>query len=80
MSPGRIRPARDGRPGSDDLPAHEEPAAAADEPEPEDVPRRARPDEDSRLSDDEDVPGDDWPVFQKSATPYWTGAVTHAED
>jgi predicted PurR-regulated permease PerM len=65
---------------SDDLPAHEEPAAAADEPEPEDVPRRARPDEDSRLSDDEDVPGDDWPVFQKSATPYWTGAVTHAED
>jgi predicted PurR-regulated permease PerM len=52
----------------------------ADEPEPEDVPRRARPDDEARLSDDEDVPSDDWPVFQKSATPYWTGAVTHAED
>jgi AI-2 transport protein TqsA len=60
--------------------ADEESGALAEEPEPEDVPRRARPDEDARLSDVEDEPADDWPVFQKSATPYWTGAVTHAED
>jgi predicted PurR-regulated permease PerM len=57
-----------------------EPQAEDAEPEPEDVPRRARPDEDPRGSDDEVVPADDWPVFQKSATPYWTGAITHAED
>ena len=60
--------------------ADEESGALAEDPEPEDVPRRARPDEDARLSDGEDEPADDWPVFQKSATPYWTGAVTHAED
>jgi predicted PurR-regulated permease PerM len=57
-----------------------EPQAEDAEPEPEDVPRRARPDEDPRGSDDEVVPAVDWPVFQKSATPYWTGAITHAED
>jgi predicted PurR-regulated permease PerM len=57
-----------------------EPDAVAGEAEPEDVPRRARPDEDRRPSDDELGPEDDWPVFQKSATPYWTGVVSHSED
>jgi AI-2 transport protein TqsA len=62
-----------------------EPEAEDAEPEDEDaeqddVPRRARSDEDARVLDDEPVPADAGPVFQKSATPYWTGAVTHAED
>ncbi len=56
----------------------EEAAPWAEDTEPEDVPRRARSDEDARLLDDEPEPTDDWPVFQKSATPYWTGAV-HSE-
>jgi hypothetical protein len=31
------------------------------------------------VPDDEPVPSDVSPVFQKSATPYWTGAVTHED-
>jgi AI-2 transport protein TqsA len=58
----------------------EEAAPLTEDAEPEDVPRRARSDEDARVLDDEPVPSDAWPVFQKSATPYWTGAVTQAED
>ena len=58
----------------------EEAAPLTDDAQPEDVPRRARSDEDARVLDDEPVPSDAWPVFQKSATPYWTGAATHAED
>ncbi|HEX7396177.1 MAG TPA: AI-2E family transporter [Propionibacteriaceae bacterium] len=58
----------------------EEAAPLSDDAEPEDVPRRARSDEDARVLDDEPVPSDVSPVFQKSATPYWTGAATHAED
>jgi len=61
-------------------PETEDSEPLAEEAEPEDVPRRARSDEDARLLDDEVVRSDDWPVFQKSATPYWTGAVTHAQD
>lgn len=45
----------------------------------DDVPRRARAEADARLLDEADLP-DDYPVFQKSATPYWTGFTTHAED
>ena len=55
-------------------------AAESDEPEREDVPRRARTDEETQASDDEVEPLDDGPVFQKSATPYWTGVTTHVED
>jgi hypothetical protein len=55
-------------------------AAESDEPEREDVPRRARTDEEAQASDDEVEPLDDGPVFQKSATPYWTGVTTHVED
>jgi predicted PurR-regulated permease PerM len=55
-----------------------EPELQADDSE--DVPRRARTDEDARMIDDEDVPSEDLPVFQKSATPYWTGATSHLED
>src|SRR5450759_2301697 len=58
----------------------EEAAPLTDDAQPEDVPRRARSDEDARVLDDEPVPSDAWPVFQKSATPYWTGPATHAED
>jgi len=58
----------------------EEAAPLTEDAEPEDVPRRARSDENARALDDEPVPSDAGPVFQKSATPYWTGAVAHAED
>jgi hypothetical protein len=58
----------------------EEAAPLSEEAEPEDVPRRSRSDEDARVLDDEPIPSDAWPVFQKSATPYWTGPATHAED
>jgi predicted PurR-regulated permease PerM len=61
-------------------PLAEDAEPEAEVAEPEDVPRRARSDEDARLLDAEPVPADTGPVFQKSATPYWTGAVTHAED
>ncbi len=61
-------------------PEAEDSEPLAEEAEPEDVPRRARSDEDARVIDDEPVPSDNLPVFQKSATPYWTGAVTQAED
>jgi len=55
-------------------------AEPVEETEPEDVPRRARADADARVVDDEAADLDDLPLFQKSATPYWTGASTHAED
>ena len=73
----------------DDVPVADEPEpetptvetdAGTDDPDSEDRPRRARMDQDDRIGDDEGLPTDDWPVFQKSATPYWTGAVSHAED
>ena len=48
--------------------------------EPEDVPRRARLEADPRMLDEEPEAPDGSPVFQKSATPYWTGASRHAED
>ncbi len=47
--------------------------------EPEDLPRRARSDG-ARFEDDEPTLGDGQPVFQKSATPYWPGAMSHADD
>jgi hypothetical protein len=28
----------------------------------------------------EEAESEGWPVFQKSATPYWTGANAHTED
>ena len=64
----------------DEAPPAEDSEPLAEDAEAEEVPRRARSDEDARVLDDEPVPSDAWPVFQKSATPYWTGAVTHAED
>ena len=63
-----------GEPVVDDEAVAAEPVAA----EPDDRPRRARPDE-APFVDDE-APVDDFPVFQKSATPYWPGAMSHAED
>ena len=51
----------------------------AEQREPEDVPRRARAEADARAFDDDAMSSNDWPVFQKSATPYWTGAVTHED-
>ncbi len=51
-----------------------EPADAQDEDE---APRRAS--DEVRAEDDTDE-SDGWPVFQKSATPYWTGAHAHSED
>jgi hypothetical protein len=70
-----------------DMVGTEEPDAAEDFLEtapvdaaaPEDVPRRARSETDARLLDETDLP-DDYPVFQKSATPFWTGITTHPED
>ena len=61
-------------------PEAEDSEPLAEEAEPEDTPRRARSDEDAGVIDDEPVPSNTGPVFQKSATPYWTGAATHAED
>jgi len=73
--------AEEAAPQVEDLePRAEESAPLTEEAEPEDVPRRARSDEDTRVLDDDAVPSDDWPVFQKSATPYWQGTVTHAEN
>ncbi|MHB1010990.1 MAG: hypothetical protein ACYC1E_17580, partial [Propionibacteriaceae bacterium] len=63
-----------GEPVVDDEAVAAEPVAA----EPDDRPRRARLDE-APFVDDE-APVDDFPVFQKSATPYWPGAMSHAED
>lgn len=67
-------------------PAPEEPAAdeeaggsePTDAPESEDRPRRARLDQAPYV--DDEAPVDDLPVFQKSATPYWPGAMSHADD
>ncbi len=51
-------------------------AEAEDEAE---APRRASPEVRPEPELDE-AASDGWPVFQKSATPYWTGATAHAED
>jgi AI-2 transport protein TqsA len=52
-----------------------------DEPKsaPSDLPRRARLD-DARFHEDESRVADDRPVFQKSATPYWPGAMSSIDD
>lgn len=58
----------------------------AEEADPEETPRRAHPEDDSQHSNDDSVPTDDsvtadsGPVFQKSATPPWTGAFPHGDD
>ncbi len=60
---------------------HAQPVAEeAEEADPQDVPRRARLEADPRGLDEEPESPDGFPVFQKSATPYWTGASRHAED
>ncbi|MGV8848154.1 MAG: AI-2E family transporter [Propionibacteriaceae bacterium] len=66
-----------------------ESAAATDESAPVDpedetedeteVPRRASADLRTEPEVEEDE-SEGWPVFQKSATPYWTGANVHTED
>ena len=55
----------------------EEDESADGEEELVDAPRRARIEPDTRVSDDEEAVGDEFPLFQKSATPYWTGALSH---
>jgi hypothetical protein len=71
-------PAEEAAPLTDEAEGFEESQPQVDESE--DVPRRARTDDDARMIDDEVVPSEDLPVFQKSATPYWTGASSFAED
>jgi predicted PurR-regulated permease PerM len=44
----------------------------------DEAPRRAS--DEVRANHEDEVDTDGWPVFQKSATPYWTGATAHAED
>ena len=74
--------------------ADEEPAVDAEGPVPDDdepmpadadaqdeneAPRRASGD--VRVEDEiDEAESEGWPVFQKSATPYWTGAHAHSED
>ena len=62
-------------PAADEEAPTPEPAEA---PRPEDRPRRARLDQAPYV--DDETPADDLPVFQKSATPYWPGAMSHADD
>lgn len=70
-------PASDGTVSGEPV-VDEEAAAEQGEAAPDDRPRRARPDQAPFV--DEEASVDDFPVFQKSATPYWPGAMSHADD
>jgi len=63
-------------PADEPVPEAEDSEPLDEEAEPEDIPRRARSDEDARVIDDEPVQSNTGPVFQKSATQSWTGMPT----